>query len=61
MIKLKKGQSFFNIAQQESSQADLMFMGIRPPREDESTESYALYYRTLLDQTVNFTNRHAVG
>ncbi|MCB1198819.1 MAG: hypothetical protein KDK51_10630, partial [Deltaproteobacteria bacterium] len=54
VIKLKKGQSFFNIAQQESSQADLMFMGIRPPREDESTESYALYYRTLLDQTVNF-------
>ncbi|MCB0271794.1 MAG: amino acid permease [Bdellovibrionales bacterium] len=54
VIQLNQGQTFFSTAQRESQQADLMFMGIRAPREDESVESYAQYYGKLLELTSHF-------
>jgi len=54
IIEQLKGTSFFEAVQKESAQADLMFMGMRPPREGESTESFSKYYQTLLSETEHF-------
>jgi amino acid transporter len=37
-----------------SHDADLVFIGMRPPDEDETVESYAAYYRILMERTEGF-------
>jgi hypothetical protein len=37
-----------------SHDADLVFIGMRPPNEDETVESYADYYRILMERTEGF-------
>ncbi len=37
-----------------SHDADLAFIGMRPPDEDETVESYAAYYRILMERTEGF-------
>jgi len=37
-----------------SHDADLVFIGMRPPDEDETVGSYADYYRTLMERTEGF-------
>jgi amino acid transporter len=37
-----------------SHDADLVFIGMRPPNEDETVESYADYYKILIERTEGF-------
>lgn len=39
---------------EESQDADLVFIGMRSPEEDESDAAYAEYYRELLEATTDF-------
>jgi hypothetical protein len=54
LVPLQSGEDLFDQIGHHSRYADLMFMGIRPPREGESGESYGQYYQSLLQQTRNF-------
>jgi len=40
--------------QRYSKESDLVFLGMRPPREDESSEEYAMYYEELMESTKKF-------
>ncbi|MGH7531278.1 MAG: Na-K-Cl cotransporter [Gemmatimonadales bacterium] len=44
----------FNVIRQSSAGADLVFLGMRPPREDESADGYSVYYEGLLRNTDAF-------
>ncbi len=50
-VLIKKLPSFYDIIRQSSSDAGLVFMGMRPPREGESNEDYARYYGNLMEAT----------
>jgi len=39
---------------ESSADADLVFIGMRPPDEDETVESYMVYYKKLIEQTEGF-------
>jgi hypothetical protein len=39
---------------ESSADADLVFIGMRPPDEDETVESYSEYYRGLMERTEDF-------
>ncbi len=39
---------------ESSSDADLVFIGMRPPEDDETVESYTAYYRELMERTEGF-------
>ena len=39
---------------ESSADADLVFIGMRPPDEDETVESYIVYYKKLIEQTEGF-------
>jgi hypothetical protein len=41
----------FEVIQQESESADLVFLGLRPPLENESNEEYSAYYQRILNKT----------
>lgn len=51
---LGKGQNYFDMMARESESTGLVFMGIRPPEENESCEEYAEYYRRLMGLTQAF-------
>ena len=38
----------------EFADADLVFIGMRPPDDDETVDSYAEYYRGLIERTEGF-------
>ncbi|MBN1864804.1 MAG: amino acid permease [Victivallales bacterium] len=42
---------FFDTIKKSSKDADLVFMGIRPPSEKETPEEYGAYYGQLLERT----------
>ena len=44
----------FDRIRESSKNSDLVFIGLRPPREDESVESYAEYYKSVLERTKDF-------
>ena len=46
-------RSVFKIIEEHSRGADLVFMGIRSPREDETPGEYRQYYANLLKRTDN--------
>lgn len=41
----------FAIIRQQSADADIVFLGLRPPEPDETAASYAEYYENLLKET----------
>ncbi len=45
------GRSAFDIIHESSSDAALIFMGLRAPAKDEAAADYAAYYRRLIEQT----------
>jgi amino acid transporter len=48
-VLIKRLPSFYDIIRQSSADAGLVFMGIRPPKEEESVEEYGRYYGNLMD------------
>jgi hypothetical protein len=50
-VLIKKLPSFFEIIRQSSGDAGLVFMGMRPPRKEESVEDYSRYYGSLMETT----------
>ena len=52
-VLLKDKPSFYDTIRKESENAGLVFMGMRPPQDDETTWEYSRYYETLLNSTVD--------
>jgi len=48
------GDIFSSTMKKHSLEADLVFLGIRPPGSEETPEEYATYYAQLLDKTANY-------
>ncbi len=48
---IKRLPSVFDIIRQSSADAGLVFMGMRPPGEEESVEDYSRYYGNLMETT----------
>ncbi len=44
-------QDVFETLREKSSDADMVFIGIRPPEADESDQDYAAYYESLLKRS----------
>jgi hypothetical protein len=47
----RNGQELYEVIRQSSADVDLVFLGMRPPRDDESAEEYSVYYGELLRAT----------
>jgi hypothetical protein len=45
------GNSVYDVIRQSSSGSDLVFLGLRPPSEEETAEQYSEYYRKMLEVT----------
>lgn len=50
-VLIKRLPSFFDIIRQSSANAGLVFMGMRPPHEEETVEQYSRYYANLIEIT----------
>ncbi len=50
----RHSSSPFDDIRQSSAEASLVFLGLRPPRDDEEIEEYARYYQDLLVHTDGF-------
>ncbi len=50
-VLIKRLPNVFDIIRQSSAEAGLVFMGMRPPEEEESTEDYSRYYGNLIKTT----------
>ena len=50
-VLIKKLPNFFDMIRQSSADAGLVFMGMRPPGEEESMEEYGQYYGHLMEVT----------
>ncbi len=50
-VLVKRLPNVFDIIRQSSSDAGLVFMGMRPPGEEETTETYSRYYGNLIKTT----------
>jgi solute carrier family 12 sodium/potassium/chloride transporter 2 len=50
-VLIKSQPDFFEIIRQSSVDAGLVFMGMRPPGDEESVEAYSRYYGNLLETT----------
>ena len=48
-VLVKNRPSYFEMIRASSADAGLVFMGMRPPGDDESLESYSRYYGVLLE------------
>ena len=53
-IIMHSGGDVFRTMQESSADADLVFLGIRPPQEKETVEDYGVYYENLLAKTKGF-------
>lgn len=51
VFKVSSGEEVFQLITSASAESDLVFVGMRPPDPDESTEAYCEYYRNLLEKT----------
>jgi amino acid transporter len=52
-VLIKDQPSFYDIIRNSSSNAGLVFMGMRPPKPDETYEEYGQYYGGLMEATKN--------
>jgi hypothetical protein len=52
-VLIKQSAGYFDMIRLSSADAGLVFMGMRPPGEDESVEDYGRYYGTLIETTKN--------
>jgi len=50
-VLIKDLPSFYDIIRKSSANAGLVFMGMRPPGEEESIEEYSGYYGNLMETT----------
>lgn len=50
-VRLKDDRSFYDIIRSTSENAGLVFMGMRPPKHEESREEYGQYYANLMSST----------
>jgi len=50
-VLIKHLPSFYDIIRRSSAGAGLVFMGMRPPGEDETVEEYSGYYGSLMEAT----------
>lgn len=50
-VRIKDERSYYDIIRKTSENAGLVFMGMRPPHEDESHEDYSRYYANLMEAT----------
>ncbi len=50
-VLIKQLPSYLETIRQSSGDAGLVFMGMRPPGEEESVEDYSRYYETLMETT----------
>jgi len=50
-VMIKRLPSFYDIIRQSTTGAGLVFMGMRPPLEDETDEDYGTYYGNLMEAT----------
>jgi hypothetical protein len=48
---LREGRDVYDVIRTSSEGADLVFLGLRPPGEEESAEEYSAYYERLLIET----------
>lgn len=48
IVEKEEGESIWPIIRKESSDADLVFLGLRPPKEGETAEEYSQYYEKIL-------------
>lgn len=51
MVLIKDQPSFYDMIRKTSANAGLVFMGMRPPGDNEPTEEYGTYYEGLLKAT----------
>lgn len=47
-VLIKDQPSYYDMIRSASANAGLVFMGMRPPKEDETTEQYSHYYENLM-------------
>ncbi len=52
-VLIKRLPNVFDIIRQSSANAGLVFMGMRPPGEEETAEQYSKYYEHLIETTNN--------
>ena len=52
-VLIKRLPNVFDIIRQSSAEAGLVFMGMRPPGEEESIEDYSRYYGNLREASSN--------
>ncbi|MEN7973659.1 MAG: hypothetical protein ABFR47_07470, partial [Verrucomicrobiota bacterium] len=50
-VLIKQLPSYYDTIRQSSTDAGLVFMGMRPPQENESVEEYSRYYGNLMETT----------
>jgi len=50
-VLIKQNTSYFDMIRQSSADAGLVFMGMRPPGDEESMEDYGRYYGNLIEIT----------
>jgi solute carrier family 12 (sodium/potassium/chloride transporter), member 2 len=50
-VLIKNQPSYYDMIRVASAKAGLVFMGMRPPGDDESTEQYGHYYENLMQST----------
>jgi len=51
-VLIKDQPSYYDMIRSASADAGLVFMGMRPPGEDESIEEYSRYYENLMTATM---------
>jgi amino acid transporter len=50
-VILGESSDIFNVIKQKSKDADFVFLGLRPPSNEESTEEYSRYLRNIFEKT----------
>jgi len=53
-VLVRDGRNVFDVILNSSRDADLVFLGMRPPEPEETAEDYSKYYQTLLEYTDSF-------
>lgn len=53
-IILSENKNVFETMRESSKNTDLVFLGIRPPMENEALDDYSKYYEDLLNKTKDF-------
>ncbi len=54
VISKEEENVFTDTILQSSKKSDLVFMGLRPPKAEETIEEYAKYYETIMLNTLNY-------